>query len=144
MSEEMMLPEVLKNRGITIAPFKPMAYFDAELDCIRVQIRDCSIAETRVNRWLTILEDNHPDEDQYEYVGFTLKGITHLFKEIGLPMSGVVEVREILRALIQKQVEDDPDATVKWVVSELLYEKIVEPAEKTSDETLAVNLDKAA
>ena len=66
-------------------PFRPMAYYDKHLDCIRVEIRDCSITEHRCGEILTVLEDNHPENDQGKYVGFTIKGVGHVFEELSLP-----------------------------------------------------------
>lgn len=79
--------------------FSPFAYYDKHLDCIRVQIRDCSITETRLNRMLTIYEANHTDSRTY--VGFAIKGIRYLFEELGLPSHGVYKITALIDALVK-------------------------------------------
>ena len=65
-----------ESRG---SDFRPCAYFDDRLDCIRVVIKDCSVLETRINPVLTLLEDNYYAESKGSprYVGFTIKGASH-------------------------------------------------------------------
>lgn len=62
------------------ATFKPVAYFDEQLDCVRVIIRDCSVTEVRINEYLTIAEDNYPQNPADRYVGFTVKGVRHFIR----------------------------------------------------------------
>ncbi|SRR6266446_1531766 len=67
-------------RSSVTASFKPVAYFDEELDCVRVIIRDCSVTEVRINEHLTIAEDNYPTNPADRYVGFTVKGVRHFLR----------------------------------------------------------------
>ena len=66
--------------------FRPFAYYDKHLDCIRVQTRDCSVVEQRLNRFFTILKPMHPEahEQLPDYVGLNIKGVLHLFECLGL------------------------------------------------------------
>ena len=94
-----------------IPEFKPFAYYDKHLDCIRVQIRDCSVTEERVNRIFTVLKPNH-SEVGAQYVGFNIKGIRHLFNQIGLPLHGVISLTDIFDGIVQQF----PEATVLNVI----------------------------
>lgn len=89
--------------------FVPFAYYDKHLDCIRVQIEDCSSKEVRKNKLITILSANHMDKDRL--VGFNIKGVRHLFERMGLDLSGVHSLVE----LIDGMVKLFPDAAVVQV-----------------------------
>ena len=83
--------------------FKPVAYYDDRLDCIRVIIRDCSISEFRVNEYLTLMQDNHPDKDTNpmdRYVGFTVKGIRDFFLRKLNHQAQSVEIPELLAQIL--------------------------------------------
>lgn len=94
--------------------FRPFAYFDKHLDCIRVKILDCSVTEVRLNRFLTVLQPNNVYRSGH--CGFTIKGVAHLFNEFGIPMSGVFDLVELLDRIVKKF----PDAAVKQVAEEFL------------------------
>lgn len=79
--------------------FVPFAYYDKHLDCIRVQIKDCSFSENRMNRIFTILEANHSDVQ--EFVGFNIKGVRMLFESIGLPKQGILTLTEIIDEIVK-------------------------------------------
>jgi hypothetical protein len=99
--------------------FRPIAYYDKHLDCIRVQIRDCSVTEQRLNRFFTILKPMHPNEPEHaglpEYVGLNIKGVRHLFERLGLKPKGVVRLVEIL----DRMVKMFPDRACKIVEEEV-------------------------
>ena len=95
--------------------FRPFAYFDKHLDCIRVKIQDCSVTEVRLSRIFTVLKPNHGLHARTgRNVGFTIKGIAHIFDELGLPVSGVHDLTEILDAIVKVY----PDGAVKRVTEE--------------------------
>jgi hypothetical protein len=94
--------------------FRPCAFFDRRLDCIRVFTRDCSITEERINDWLTVLVDNYPPPGVNRFVGFTIKGVRHFCREFGLQQSGPIRVSALLDAL----VASSPDAIVELVVNQ--------------------------
>lgn len=79
--------------------FNPCAYYDKHMDCIRIELRDCSVKEVRMNEILTIHLDNAPDVTQPPLVGLTIKGVKHLFTEHNLPLAGIVEITEILNKI---------------------------------------------
>jgi len=83
-----------------LAEFKPIAYYDKHLDCIRVIVRDCSITEHRIDDVFTVMEDNRPQQGQQKYVGFTIKGVCHLFDYLGIPLDGVHRVTDILQTMV--------------------------------------------
>src|SRR5437016_4495507 len=85
---------VLKQAAAT--RFVPLAYYDKYMDCIRIELRDCSLCEERLDELLTVLYDNHPQPGQNGVAGLMIKGIKHLFKEIGLPLEGVLQVTEVI------------------------------------------------
>lgn len=74
--EEQRITDEVRRVMADAGPYRPQAIFDEQLDCIRVEWRDCSITEERINRWLTLCYDNYPD-GQTALVGFNLKGIAH-------------------------------------------------------------------
>jgi hypothetical protein len=94
--------------------FKPFAYFDKHMDCIRVLIRDVSVTEVRMGKFITLLKENHRTPFSTEHVGFTIKGVAHLFHEAGLTVSGVRGLEEILDAIVKAV----PHAAVKKVAEE--------------------------
>jgi hypothetical protein len=59
--------------GVEIAEFRPIAYFDKNMDCIRVLTHDCSVTEHRISEFFTVFEQNYPTNFGPKYVGFTIK-----------------------------------------------------------------------
>jgi hypothetical protein len=97
-----------------VTEFRPCAFFDNGLDCIRVFTRDCSVTEERVNDWLTVLVDNYPVPGVNRFVGFTIKGVRHFCQEYGLQnRSGPIRLGGLLDALIARS----PDAVVEIIVN---------------------------
>src|SRR5271157_2541900 len=94
--------------------FRPCAYFDDRLDCIRVIARDCSILETRINPMLTVLEDNYYEESgKNRYVGFTLKGARHFCQEHGIDISAPIDITKLLDTILAAF----PDVAVELFVN---------------------------
>jgi len=81
--------------------FRPCAYYDDRLDCIRVVARDCSVLETRINPVLTVLEDNYYDAPNKRYIGFTVKGARHFCNEHGISTSTPVDLSKLLDAILR-------------------------------------------
>ena len=98
------------------------------MDCIRVELRDCSLTETRVDEYLTILYDNNPEDGQSPSAGLMIKGIKHLFNEWRLPLEGILRVTDIFDKMAKK------------------YPQILEDhiSQIVKDIELTVNLDEAA
>jgi hypothetical protein len=93
--------QVRQAFGRKSAKFRPCAYFDDRLDCIRVISRDCSVLETRINGVVTILEDNYyPESGGERYVGFTIKGARHFCQQHGLDTAKAVDLSKLLDALL--------------------------------------------
>jgi hypothetical protein len=86
--------------GVSLGTFRPVAYFDREMDCIRVLTHDRSVTEHRINEFYTVYECNHRGQFDPEYVGFTIKGVRHLFHEVGLPLDRVYKLVDIIDKLI--------------------------------------------
>ena len=82
-----------------ITPFRPLAYYDKHLDCIRIQVKDCSFTEERLNRLFTLWYENHVTSKKT--VGFSIKGVKHLFVSLGLPESGPVYVAQIIDGILR-------------------------------------------
>lgn len=94
--------------------FRPCAFFDDRLDCIRVIARDCSVLETRINQYLTVLEDNYYQEsDRSPYVGFTIKGARHFCSEYGFDLNYPINISELLDAILKAF----PDLAVELFVN---------------------------
>lgn len=89
--------------------FRPFAYYDKHLDCIRVQTLDCSFKEERKNRIVTVLSANH--SEQNNFAGFNIKGVRYVFEQMGLPATGVYKLTD----LVDKLVQFFPDAAIKQV-----------------------------
>lgn len=95
--------EALGTEGLR--PFTPVAYFDSHMDCIRIELRDCSFTEERLNQYITLLEDNYPAPSRMAVAGLMIKGIRHIFKQCGWPLAGIVHVTSILNEIVKL----DPD-----------------------------------
>jgi hypothetical protein len=82
--------------------FKPCAYYDKHLDCIRVQLKDCSFTEIRLNKIFTIYQTNHMKH--VEYMGFTIKGVRHLLEKLEFPKAkqGPYLLAEIMDTIIKE------------------------------------------
>lgn len=93
-----------------IQAFRPLAYYDKHLDCIRVQIKDCSFTEERRNRFFTLWYANHAESN--DCVGFSIKGINYLFISLKLPTSGPIHLAQILDAIAKHY----PDQTINKIV----------------------------
>lgn len=105
--------------------FHPFACFDKHLDCIRVQIKDCSVKENRLSRFFTILQENHTVS--IHYVGFSIKGIRHLFERIGFPATETTTLKltSIIDAIVQVY-PDDAVRTIQDAFTEVLDEHELE------------------
>lgn len=105
--------------------FRPCAYFDEALDCIRVMARDCSVSETRISPLLTILEDNYPapEAGRELYVGFTIKGARHFCQEQGLDLSVPVKLTEILDRILAESSEMAVRLAVQAIARPLVADK---------------------
>lgn len=78
--------------------FRPIAYYDKHMDCIRVQLFDCSFIEERQNKILTVLKSNHDGEGKL--AGFNIKGVRHVFLQLGIPFSGVYAITFLLDKIV--------------------------------------------
>jgi hypothetical protein len=91
--------------------FRPCAFFDDRMDCIRVIAKDCSVLEERINDRLTVMIDNYPTDARKKYVGFIVKGARHFCKEHGLSLA-TLKLTEVADALLR----GFPDSTVMMFV----------------------------
>jgi hypothetical protein len=107
--------------------FRPCAYFDEGLDCIRVIARDCSILETRINPYLTILEDNYEESEEKRYVGFTVKGARYFCQQHGFDLSAPINISQLLDAMLANFPEPAVQMSIRLVARPLIKkEKIVQ------------------
>lgn len=111
-----------------IGEFRPCAYYDEPLDCIRVIARDCSVNEWRVSRLLTVLEDNYPDPEagREVYVGFTIKGARHFCQQQGIDLSTPVQLSELLDKILAQSSEDSVRLAINAVARPLVRKGIKE------------------
>src|SRR5258708_3658449 len=98
------LEDILDGQGIR--DFKPVAYYDKHMDCMRIELRDCSMTEERISPNITVLTDNYPGPGQDGHAGLMIKGVRHLFKEWNLALEGVHLVTEILNLLLDTLPQD--------------------------------------
>lgn len=89
--------------GLKVNDFQPVAFFDKHMDCIRVITHDRSVTEVRLDQTFTLHLCNRPSEGDPQYIGFTIKGIRHLFAEIGLPQEGVYRLADIFDKMAKYQ-----------------------------------------
>jgi hypothetical protein len=116
---------LIRSTSSTAGRFRPCAFLDERLDCIRVIARDCSVLEERLNDRITVLIDNYyPQRSAMEYVGFTIKGATHFCKQHGIDTAKSIAVATLLDALLAST----PELAVRMFVN-LIAKPLVE-AEK--------------
>lgn len=89
--------------------FRPFAYYDKHLDCIRVQVLDCSFKEERKHKIITVLSANHAEQNTF--AGFNIKGVRFVFEQMKLPATGVYKLTDLIDCL----VKCFPDAATKQV-----------------------------
>ncbi|MFZ3212373.1 MAG: hypothetical protein WA188_12745 [Terriglobales bacterium] len=110
--------------------FRPCAFFDDRLDCIRVIARDCSVLETRINQNLTVLEDNYYQEsDRTPYVGFTIKGARHFCSEHGFDLKYPINISELLDAILKAFPDLAVELFVNGIARPLVKEEKIERVE---------------
>lgn len=126
-AEAITLPD-----GVEITEFRPIAYFDKNMDCIRVLTHDRSVTEHRISEFFTVCETNHRAGFEPKYVGFTIKGVRQLFHEAGIPLDGTYKLADIIDRLVKHR----PGSTVSAMIDLIVRE--VKPGD------LTVSLGKAA
>jgi hypothetical protein len=87
--------------GFELAEFRPIAYYDKHMDCIRVVTHDRSVTEHRISEFFTLHEPNHRLPFDPDYVGFTIKGIRGLFSDAGIALDGSYKLAEIIDRLVK-------------------------------------------
>ncbi len=88
--------------------FVPFAFYDHHMDYIRIELRDCSTFERRINEVFTLVFDNYPEEGQAPIAGLVIKGVKHLFTDLGLPLEGVHLVASLLDRIVKSMQLDEP------------------------------------
>lgn len=99
--------------GGCMADFRPCAFFDERLDCVRIIARDCSVLEERINDRLTVLIDNYEPDSKRKYIGFTFKGAKHFCVEQGWGAATSIRITEFLDAVVVAF----PDAAVEMFIN---------------------------
>jgi hypothetical protein len=132
--------KIAKALGVEgLRPFEPVAYYDKHMDCIRVELRDCSFTEERHNQHITFLEDNYPSGSRNPTAGIMIKGVKHLFTELKLPLEGIVYVTTILDGLV-KQYPALADSMFCKMVNEIdLTVNMSEPVELNTEQEDCIN-----
>jgi hypothetical protein len=100
MEEDVTIAIALPN-GACLEEFRPVAFFDKHMDCIRVVTHDRSVTEHRINEFYTLHEVNHPGPFDPQYVGFTIKGLRLLFAEIGLPLDRPYKLADVIDKIVK-------------------------------------------
>lgn len=98
---EMQDQQIELPTGLELREFAPVAYYDSHMDAIHVMTHDRSVTEVRIDDTFTLHRCNHKSPYDPEYVGFTLKGIHHLFDRVGLSVSGVLTLAEVLDRVVK-------------------------------------------
>jgi hypothetical protein len=129
--EERLGQLVREAFSVESGEFRPCAWFEERLDCIRVLVRDCSILESRVNDRLTVLEDNYYQEGGRgrRFVGFTFKGARYFCKQQGWSLTVPIKMTDFVDAILKSF----PELVVEWFVDQvarpLLEEEHIEQIE---------------
>ena len=100
---------------VSIETFRPVAYYDKHMDCIRVLTHDRSVTEHRIDGFFTVHECNHRGPLDPIYVGFTIKGVRHIFQEIGLPLEGVYKLADLIDRLVRYRPGSMMSETLKLI-----------------------------
>jgi hypothetical protein len=87
-----------------LVAFNPVAYYDKFMDTIRVEFRDCSSTEVRLDETFTVIVANYSEDGEDACAGLVIKGIGHLFEKLGLPKSGVPRVVDLINRMIEKDL----------------------------------------
>lgn len=85
-------------KSTLVEKFRPIAYYDEHMDCIRVQLQDCSFTEQRLSKYWTILRENHGNN---AFVGFNIKGVRHLCVELDISTDGVIKLTRLIDAIVK-------------------------------------------
>lgn len=64
-----------------IAPFKPCAEYHKTLDMILVSLRDCSVTSVPMSDYIEVLLDNHPENGESEFAGFSIHRVENFIKK---------------------------------------------------------------
>lgn len=130
---EQIAAQVKEAFGGRPGKFRPCAFFDDRLDCIRIIARDCSVLETRVNRFITVLEDNYyPESGQRRYVGFTIKGARHFCQEHNLDLSAPIQMSALLDAVLAGFPDVAVELFVNAIARPLVEEKKIKQVDVSS------------
>lgn len=129
---------LISIKGLTIEPFRPTAYYDRHMDCIHVRTQDVSVTEHRITPQITIHESNNKGEIGANYVGFTIKGIRHVFDQNGIPLSAVYTLAEVIDRLVAAY----PGSTMSEALR-LVYKQVKQDAggESGAIERIPVDMD---
>jgi hypothetical protein len=107
--------------------FRPCAFFDERLDCIRIITKDCSVLEERISDRVTILQNNYDlQPGRKECVGFTLKGARHLCHQNGLDMAMPLTMSKLLDAMLASFPEKVVQVFIEFVAKPLVQEQKIE------------------
>ena len=117
-TEEWIAKQVRAALGPNPEPFRPFAVYDAQLDRIWVQIRDCSTLQVRVNDVFFMLEDMHPQEGEAAQMGFEIYGVRAYFK-----MRDRVDVFQLLQLVFRI----DPDTYDRIRMAKQLLKHVESP-----------------
>jgi hypothetical protein len=107
--------------GVELGNFKPFAFFDPHMDCIRVVTLDRSVTEDRKDDFLTLYKTNHPTHFDSRVCGFCLKGIRHLFDEFEIEAGAELKLAD----LIDRIVKARPQSTLAKILGEFPMDDLV-------------------
>ena len=102
---------------MNIATFSPHAYYDKAQDHLRVELRDCSITEERINGHLTMLRDNYPGPGQDDCAGLMIEGVSTLFTDLEIHHYSFLAA--FLGAVIERLPRDPVNARLIRPVQQL-------------------------
>lgn len=106
--------------GVHLAGFRPIAYFDKHMDCIRVFTHDRSVTEHRINKFFTLCENNFPSGPcDPQYIGFVIKGVKQLFSELGLPLDRTHQLADVIDRVVKHKPGSVMSITMQLILKEV-------------------------
>lgn len=136
--DDRITARVRESFGDRSGEFRPCAYLDDALDCIRILTRDCSVTETRVNPLLTVLEATYPELTGRKCVGFTIKGARHFCQQQGLSMDTAITMSMLLDAVIAACPDTVVEAFIDHVARPLVREAKIQKVEPLAEPEYAL------
>ena len=75
--------KALLGGGRELRPHSPKAYYDPDADSLRVELRDASYTEEKLNDFITLLVDNNPQHGRNAVAGIVIERAVSMLTRMG-------------------------------------------------------------